>query len=134
FVGWRVRREPAGSSAFNFGLCFMLVVTVFATPIPYTTGQVLLLPAMFLVLENLKILWATERRVRLALVGTASLIGWQWIGSFLSTSAAIVVPIGTLRKLWIIAVGPVLFIPLTMLVLYLILYRCPLFDHREDFA
>jgi hypothetical protein len=132
-VIWRVPREPVGSVAFNFGLSFVLVVTVVITPIPYTTGQVMLLPAVFLLVKEFKRVWAGGRYSRLIYVGVWSLIGWQWVGSLIFMAAAAVVSSNVLRRFWIVPVCTVLLIPLAMLVLYFVLAGQKLFvDRMED--
>lgn len=130
-VVWRFRREPAGSAAFNFALCFVLVVTVVVTPIPYTTGQIMLLPAIFLLLLEFERVWAGGRCPRLMYVGVGALVGWQWLGSLLFMVAAMVISQDTLRRIWIIPVGSVLFIPLAMLLLYFLLAGRRLFDDGQ---
>jgi len=127
-VLWRVRHEPAGSASFNFALCFVLVVTVVVTPIPYTTAQIMLLPAIFLLLTEFERVWAGGRYPRLMYVGVFTLIGWQWLGSLLFMIAATVISLDTLRKHWIIPVCSVLLIPLAMLILYFVLAGRRLFD------
>jgi hypothetical protein len=131
---WRIPREPAGSAAFNFGLSFALVVTVVVTPIPYTTGQVMLLPAIFVLVKEFKRVWAGGRYSRLIYVGVWALIGWQWVGSLIFMAAATVVSSNVLRKFWIVPVGTVLFIPLAMLLLYFLLAGQRLFDARPTGA
>jgi hypothetical protein len=131
---WRFPREPAGSTAFNFGLSFALVVTVVVTPIPYTTGQVMLLPAIFLLVKEFKRVWAGGRYPRLIYVGVWALIGWQWVGSVIFMAAATIVSSTVLRKFWIVPVSTILLIPLAMLVLYFVLAGQRVFDARPTNA
>ncbi len=130
-VIWRLRREPAGSASFNFALCFVLVVTVVVTPIPYTTGQIMLLPAIFLLMMEFERVWADGRYPRLTYVGVGALVSWQWLGSLLFMVVAPVISLGMLRKLWIIPVCSILLIPLAMLILYFLLAGRRLFDDGQ---
>jgi hypothetical protein len=124
---WRFRDESVGSTAFNFALCLVLVVMVAVAPVPYTTGQFVLLPSIFFLLKEHRKIWSLGRYPRLLYVAAFSLVGWQWVGSALFMAAAFFVPSTELRRFWIVPVGSLLLVPLAMLVLYLLLVSANLF-------
>jgi hypothetical protein len=126
-VIWRCRDESVGSSEFNLALCFVLVATVAVAPVPYTTGQFVLLPPIFFLLKEHKRIWSLGGYPRLLYVAAFSLIGWQWVGSTLFMAAAFFVSSTGLRRFWIVPVGSLLLVPLAMLVLYLLLVSANLF-------
>jgi hypothetical protein len=76
---WRERREPADSAAFAFMLCLMLAVTILLLPSSSTYNQVLLLPALLLLVKDWRNIWgrSAARRVLCALL--AGLVVWPWI-------------------------------------------------------
>lgn len=116
-VLWQVRHESAGSDRFNYGFVIVLTVTVVVMPTLYPTGQVVLLPAIFLLLKNRQQVWAAGRARRLGWVAVFSLIGWPWVGSFAYLLASLAVPLSSLRRLWIVPVASILLIPLALLVM-----------------
>lgn len=78
-IGWRTRRQPAGSSGFSLAVSFVLAVTVILAP---TGGavydQVVLLPAIcWLGLRRSEILNASRPMRVLALAALVALC-WQW--------------------------------------------------------
>jgi hypothetical protein len=116
-VLWQVRHESAGSDRFNYGLVIVLTVTVVVMPTLYPTGQVVLLPAIFLLLKNRQQIWMAGRARRLGWVAVFSLIGWPWVGSLAYLLASLIVPLSSLRQLWIVPVASILLIPLALLVM-----------------
>ncbi len=119
-VTWRLRHELAGSDSFNFAVCLVLVLTVTIAPTLYPTGQVVLLPAVFLVLQDARKIWAGGRASRLSYVAALCLIGWQWLGALACLLASFAIPLSLIRKVWIIPVSTLLLVPLALLVLFAI--------------
>jgi hypothetical protein len=116
-VAWQMRHESAGSDRFNYGFVMVLTVTVVAMPTLYPTGQVVLLPAIFLLLEHRHRVWASGRARRLGLVAVSSLIAWPWVGSLAYLLASLAVPLSSLRRLWIVPVASILLIPIALLIM-----------------
>jgi hypothetical protein len=116
-VAWQMRHESAGSDRFNYGFGLVLTVTVVAMPTLYPTGQVVLLPPIFLLLQHRQQVWAAGRARRLGLVAVLSLIAWPWVGSLAYLLASLAIPLSSLRRLWIVPVASILLIPLALLVL-----------------
>jgi hypothetical protein len=50
-------------------------------------------------------------------VAVFSLIGWPWVGSLAYLLASLIVPLSSLRQLWIVPVASILLIPLALLVM-----------------
>jgi hypothetical protein len=112
-----MRHESPGSDRFNYGLVIVLTATVVAMPTLYPTGQVVLLPAVFLLLKHRQAVWAAGRAQRLGWMAVCSLIAWPWVGSLAFLLASLLVPLSSLRRLWIVPVASVLLIPLALLVM-----------------
>jgi hypothetical protein len=121
FLMWRMRVEPAGSDEFNFVLSAVVIVTLLVVPTVYPTGQVILLPALFLLVKDAKRIWMMGRAVRLTYAAVFSLIAWPWAGALAFMVASLVVPLERIRRYWITPLGSVLLVPVGMLVLFAII-------------
>jgi hypothetical protein len=113
---WRLRHEDPGSDAFNFAFCFGLLITVVSIPSLYPTGQVLLVPAILLLLKHAGRFWGEGHVSRLSYVAAFSVVSWQWIGACIFLLASLVLPLPELRKFWLIPVAAILITPLVLLL------------------
>ena len=79
----RIRREPAGSSGFSHAVALIAALTALAVPMFAPYNQVLLMPAIFMLLKS------TSRpmlpAVRIAYFVTFLMIAWPWMIAFLLT-------------------------------------------------
>jgi hypothetical protein len=76
---WRVRREPASSAEFGRALALVLALTVVVVPMFAPYNQVLLAPAIFILLRSASSSELTLPAIRLARgVGWFSVV-WPWI-------------------------------------------------------
>jgi hypothetical protein len=81
-VLWKLRREPAGASAFSCATALALGLTVLVIPMYGPYNQVLLLPPILL-LARVGRTFVSRSRVRRSAYGLgALLLAWQWIASF----------------------------------------------------
>lgn len=117
-LGWKIRREPATSREFTgcFGLC--LVVTVVVMPAIYPTYQIILLPAIFFLLQEWERIWSRGRVVRLALFASAALIAWPWLGALSLMIASAFKPLAVIRRMWLLPVSSILLVPLSLLIVF----------------
>ena len=107
FLGWKMRRKPVASREFALAFCTILVATVVAMPALYPTYQVVLLPAIFLLLQEWRTMWASGCAAGLALFACGCLTLWPWVGA----SRALLIAKGfqslsQIRKFWIVPVIP----------------------------
>jgi Glycosyltransferase family 87 len=119
-VAWRLRGEGAGRYVFNFLFCAVLAVTLVVIPTLYPTGQIMLLPAVFFLQQNVGHFWSLGRTARLGYVAVWCLIGWQWVGSAFLLLAAVAVPISRLRRWWLLPLDATFLVPLGILTLLVI--------------
>jgi MFS family permease len=80
-VLWKVRREQAGAAAFSGATVLVLALTVLVVPMYAPYNQVLLLPAILLLVRERAAFVSRSRGRRLAYVVSALLVGWQWAAS-----------------------------------------------------
>jgi hypothetical protein len=93
---WKFRREPANSVPFAFALALALALTVLVVPMYAPYNQVLLLPAILLLVRHRVGLLSRSPAMRLGYRLTGLTILWQWVASlgltviyFVSTRIAI---------------------------------------------
>jgi glycosyl transferase family 87 len=80
-VLWKLRRERAEASAFSRATALALALTVLVIPMYAPYNQVLLLPAILLLVRERAAFVSESRMRRLAYSVGALLLGWQWIAS-----------------------------------------------------
>lgn len=114
-VGWRLRCAPINSPAFNFMLALVLAVTVVIVPMMAPYNQLLLLPAIFLIVRSGKNLWHRNSLSRFACIVTALIAAWPWLASLALMLASVVLPSVTVQKGWAIPLWTSLEIPLAIL-------------------
>jgi len=98
-VGWRARHAPAGTSRFAFVCSLVLAVTIVVIPTTAVYNQVLLLPAVLLLVHHA----GTERKkdgVAQVIWGAAgALLVWPWLAALGLGLAPLFLPLPTLQKL-----------------------------------
>ncbi len=78
---WKLRRVPADNKEFGLGIALALALTVLVVPMYAPYNQLLLLPAVLVVLRGRNELLGRSRAVRFVFAaGTLALV-WQWIAS-----------------------------------------------------
>jgi hypothetical protein len=83
---WRLRRADAGDSKFSYGTALVLAVTVLVVPMYAPYNQVLLLPAILILLGDRTTFVSTSPFRRLAFWAGVFLVAWQWAGSLSLTA------------------------------------------------
>jgi hypothetical protein len=122
-VCWRVRRSEPGSQAFTATTALVLLVTVVVLPMIAPYNQILLLPAMFLILRNWKEFVRDRGVGMLVFLLAAIVVLWQWAASFGLMLAALVLPPVAVQKTWAVPLWTSIAIPLVTLPLLVVLVR-----------
>jgi hypothetical protein len=117
-LGWKLRHEPLTSREFIGFFSLVLVVTVVVMPAIYPTYQVILLPAIFFLLQEWKMMWSRGRIVRLALFASAALVAWPWLGALSLMMASAFKPLAVIRRMWLFPVSSILLVPLSLLIVF----------------
>lgn len=121
-VCWRERRQAANSGAFAFTLSLVLATTVLVVPTCSPNYQVLLIPALFVLLRDRRTIWRRSGANRLLFVITTGLIFWPWISSTALAALSFVLPQETVQRGWAIPFWTVTQIPVGVAALMLVRY------------
>jgi len=114
-VCWRLRGEPAGTAAFSLATAVVLAATVVIVPMVAPYNQLLLLPALFLLVQQARLNWNWSRLIRLAYVVSGALIFWPWLATLSLSLAALILPAKSLQQAWASPLYTSLGIPLAVL-------------------
>ena len=80
---WRIRTEPADSPAFGHAVALIVALTALVVPMFAPYNQVLLIPAIFILLRSTT--GPMLPALRIAYVTTFLMIAWPWIMAVLLT-------------------------------------------------
>jgi hypothetical protein len=83
---WKWRREGEDSPQFGWALALVLALTVVVVPMYAPYNQVLLLPAILLLVRNRAKLQTSSRTLGLGYGIGGFLLGWQWIATLVLTA------------------------------------------------
>jgi hypothetical protein len=119
---WRFRRWPVQSREFQYALAGTLAVTLIVIPMFAPYNQVILFPAILLVVREAHELWNKNLLSRILCSLTAAVVAWPWVISLGLMIASIWLSATTVERGWAIPlyvspVGPfVLLIQIGFLV------------------
>lgn len=116
-IAWRLRRSDEGTAAFQWTFALALAVTLAVVPMFAPYNQLLLLPAVMIIVRSIEGLWRKSRLTRFFVVITALAVFFPWIGAFLLVSSTFFLPPATVQRGWGLPFYPSLAIPLTILAL-----------------
>ena len=114
-VCWRLRREPAGTAAFSLATAAVLAATVVIVPMVAPYNQLLLLPAVFLLVQQARSNLNRSRLTRLAYVVSGLLVFWPWLATLSLSVAALILPARLVQQAWATPLYSSLGIPLAVL-------------------
>jgi hypothetical protein len=114
-VCWRLRREPVGSPAFSLVTALVLAATVVVVPMVAPYNQLLLLPAVFLLVQQARSNWKRSRLTRLAYIVSGLLVLWPWLATLCLSVAALIFPAKLVQQAWALPLYTSLGIPLAVL-------------------
>jgi hypothetical protein len=120
---WRLRRAETNSPAFRLALALVLAVTVVIAPMVVLYNQILLLPAIFLILRYWKIWWQKNRLSRAACLFAAIIVFWPWLASLALALASLALPASAVQRAWAVPLWSSLGIPLVVLGLLVFVIR-----------
>ncbi len=81
FFLWKVRREPATGEKFGSATALVLAMTVLVVPMYAPYNQLLILPAMLVLVRDRALLTSRSRGVRFLYLAAVLALVWQWIAS-----------------------------------------------------
>jgi hypothetical protein len=114
WVGWNSRRASSSSPEFIVVFALTLAVTLLVIPMTAPYNQILLLPAVLLIVRSREALWQRSVTVRLVFVVAVTLFLWPWVATAGLMIAALFVPSESLQLAWPIPLYTSLEIPLAI--------------------
>ncbi len=99
-VGWRLRKERAGSRIFSLLGALVLAVTVIIIPMFAPYNYILVLPSLLLLGENWSRLWERDMYARAGCVLTAAVVAWPWVAAIGLNVASIFLSPETVQQYW----------------------------------
>lgn len=101
-VCWRLRRSEPRSPEFVG--CTVLVLATSLTVIPTMAphGQVLLLPAVLLLLKDRRAILGLGGAARYLWMSACALVAWQWLGALVFSAAVAVMGAAQAHRLWLV--------------------------------
>ena len=111
-ICWRWRKENTEAVAFALMIALVLLGTLMVIPSFAPYNQLLLLPAIFLVLHDLRRLWAWGwwSKAAVALAGGATV--WPWLAALGLSLASFVVAPQSVERAWWLPLYPFVKLPL----------------------
>lgn len=116
-VAWRVRRASERSSEFQWLLALAFAVTLVVIPMFAPYNQVLLLPALMVIVRSLGSTWQKSRVSRFLVIVTAITVFEPWVAAAILVLALIFLPGSVVQQHWGLPFYPSLGIPVTVLAL-----------------
>ena len=121
-AGWKERRQPANSFSFAFILCLVLAITILVIPSSSTYNQVLLIPALLLLIKERHRIWRRSQASRALFTLLAALILWPWISGIALATLSFILPLSAFNRLWAIPVWTVTPVPVALAAVMLVNY------------
>lgn len=114
---WRARRASAGDPSFALVSSAVLAVTVVVIPMTSLYNQILLLPAVLLLVRHARFLWREDPLTRLLCVISGLLMVWPWLAAVLLSFSWIALPADLVQKAWAAPLWTSMAIPVGVLML-----------------
>jgi hypothetical protein len=114
-VCWRLRRKPESTADFSLATSVVLAATVVVVPMVAPYNQLLLLPAVFLLVQQAGSNWKRSRLTRLAYMVSGLLVLWPWLATVCLSVATLIVPAKLVQQAWALPLYTSLGIPLAVL-------------------
>jgi hypothetical protein len=116
-ICWRARQVPAADPTFALVSSMVLVVTIVVIPMTSLYNQILLLPAVLLLVRHGAFLWRNDRLTQVICIISATLVIWPWLAALALDLASIVMPAEVVQKVWAAPLWTSMTIPLAVLLL-----------------
>lgn len=116
-VCWRARQAPADDPTFAMVSSLVLVTTLVVIPMTSLYNQILLLPAVLLLIRHAEFLWTKDRLTRLLCIILGFLIIWPWLAALVLSLASLLPPSGLAQKAWAAPLWTSITIPVAVLLL-----------------
>lgn len=116
---WRLRQAAQQSPEFHWSLGLVLATTLVVIPMFAPYNQVLLVPAVILIVGKIRELWKSGRVMRFLIVAAAVSVIWEWLAAGALVIAMAFLPGAIVQKGWAAPFYTSLAIPVTVLAVLL---------------
>jgi len=123
YFAWKLRHAPARSADFAWQVALIMATTLAVIPMFAPYNQVLLLPALMVLVRNIRPLWEAGRLCRFFVIFTALSIFWPWIATVGLACASLFLPKQVVQSAWALPIYTNFAIPTLTLGLVLITGR-----------
>jgi hypothetical protein len=121
-IGWKNRCLAADAPWFAVTVSLILAVTNIVTPSYALYNQVMLLPALLILVRDRQLLWNRNRMTRGLLSVTAVFLLWTWLASVVLAGLSFVLQPGTVQAAWTVPLWTVLHLSVGVAALMLGFY------------
>ena len=119
---WRERGQAANAGGFTFMFSLVLATTNLLVPSFGPYNQVLLIPALLLMLRERRAIWHRSRASRALSVITIGLIAWPWISCIALAGLSFILSPEMVERGWAVPFWTALQIPVAVSALMLLEY------------
>jgi len=120
-IAWKNRRLAEDTPAFAATISLALAVTVIVIPSYALYNQVMLLPALLILLRDRQMFWNRNRMSRVLLSLAAGLMMWSWLSSIALAGLSFVLTRETVETAWAVPFWAVLPLPVVVVALALMM-------------
>ncbi|MBZ5598048.1 MAG: glycosyltransferase 87 family protein [Acidobacteriia bacterium] len=117
-VCWRVRSTSSDSDRFGVVMALVLAGTIVIIPTFAPYNQVLLLPAVFLLVRRGDALWRQHIVTRIAVTVTVLAVSWPWLAATSLAMASLMLPPQSVQRAWFVPFFTSNTIPVAVLALF----------------
>jgi hypothetical protein len=128
YIGWKNRRLTQDSPMFAAMASLTLAVTVIVTPSYSLYNEVILLPALLLLVRDRQRLWNQSRVSRVLLGLAAVCLLWQWLASIVLAGLSFVLALRTFETAWAVPLWTIHFLSVAVAGLVLLMGYQGTFD------
>ena len=125
---WKNRKASEKSDAFAIVTSLVLAITVLEVPTFAPYNQVLLLPAMILLVRHRQLILRAGTASRLSWTMSVAFVAWQWFASTLISVLSFILAPKLLFRAWAVPTWALLFIPVVTAALMIV------YTHRTRLA
>ena len=117
---WRERNRAANTVAFAKMTSMVLAFTVLLIPADSVYNQILLIPALLVLVENCRAVWRRNVPSRALLLAVGAVVAWPWISSVALAALSFLWPEQTIGRAWAVPFWTSLLIPVGVAALMLV--------------
>jgi Glycosyltransferase family 87 len=114
---WRARHVPADDPLFILICSLALAVTLIVIPMTSLYNQILLLPAVLLIVRHAGLLWRKDPVTRLLCIVAGLAVSWPWLAALVLDLASVLTRTAFVERYWAAPLWSSMTIPLAVLLL-----------------